>query len=125
MVLGCSGTQARQVGCSKDTDCREPRVCDKGACIDPHPAVAHQTVMSDGGVVEVVSDTPVKGSPAFAMAGGDARHSGRRSGPAPAAAPKELWSVDVKGVVAGSPTIGPDGTIYVTSHEGSLFAISD
>ena len=25
--LGCSGTQASKVGCSKDTDCREPRVC--------------------------------------------------------------------------------------------------
>ena len=62
--------------------------------------------------------SPVKGSPAFAMFGGDARHTGRRGGPAPTSAPKELWSVDVDGVVAGSPTIGPDGTIYVTSHDG-------
>ncbi|CAN5506911.1 hypothetical protein BH11MYX1_BH11MYX1_18740 [soil metagenome] len=57
------------------------------------------------------------------MFGGDARHTGKRGGPAPTQQPKELWSVDLKGVVAGSPTIGPDGTIYVTSHEGSLFAI--
>ena len=35
----------------------------------------------------------------------------------------ELWSVDVDGVVAGSPTIGPDGTIYVASHDGALYAI--
>ncbi|HTL37067.1 MAG TPA: PQQ-binding-like beta-propeller repeat protein, partial [Kofleriaceae bacterium] len=124
MVLGCSGTQARQVGCSKDTDCRDPRVCDKGVCVDPHPVAKVVTTVNDAGV-EVTSEVPVKGSPAFAMAGGDARHTGRRSGPAPAAAPKELWSVDVKGVVAGSPTIGPDGTIYVASHDGNLYAISD
>src|SRR5258707_11022269 len=47
----------------------------------------------------------------FAMFGGDARHTGRRGGPAPAKQPKELWKVAVGGVVAGSPTIGPDGTI--------------
>src|ERR1041385_3361820 len=123
-MVGCSGTQARQAGCSKDTDCRDPRVCDHGACVDPHPVAKLAPATTDAGA-DVPSETPVKGSPAFAMAGGDARHTGRRSGPAPATAPKELWSVDVKGVVAGSPTIGPDGTIYVTSHEGSLFAVSD
>ncbi|MGH7634184.1 MAG: PQQ-binding-like beta-propeller repeat protein, partial [Gemmatimonadaceae bacterium] len=65
---------------------------------------------------------PVQGSPPFAMFGGDARHSGKRGGPAPAQAPKELWSVDVHGPVAGSPTIGPDGKIYVASHDGGLYA---
>ena len=38
-------------------------------------------------------------------------------------APAELWKVPVGGPVAGSPTIGPDGTIYVASHDGNLYAI--
>ena len=119
--LGCSGTQARQVGCSKDTDCKDPRVCEKGVCVDPRRVgqSVRAVASRDGGV----ESEPVKGPRAFAMFGGDARHTGRRAGPAPIKEPKELWSVDVKGVVAGSPTIGPDGTIYVSSHDGSLYAI--
>ena len=33
-AAGCSGTQARQVGCTKDTDCKDPRVCERGVCVD-------------------------------------------------------------------------------------------
>ena len=69
------------------------------------------------------ADKAVTGAPPFAMFGGDARHTGRRGGAAPAKAPVEVWSVDVHGVVAGSPTIGRDGTIYVASHDGGLYAI--
>src|SRR5258706_374008 len=106
----CSG--AREVskpGCGKDTDCKDPRVCERGVCVDPRLA-ANDAGASDA---DRVSTTPVKGSPAYAMFGGDARHTGRRAGPAPQTAPKELWKVPVGGDVAGGPTIGPDGTIYV------------
>ena len=120
--LGCSGTQARQVGCSKDTDCKDPRVCERGVCVDPHPVGTSASLVKSEDT-DVPSATPVKGPPAFAMFGGDARHSGRRGGPAPIKQPTELWKVDVKGVIAGSPTIGPDGTIYVSSHDSSLYAI--
>lgn len=114
--LGCSGAQVRQVGCSKDTDCRDPRICERGVCREPiqRPAPARDAA---------IDATRVHGPRPFAMFGGDARHTGRRGGPAPAKPPAELWSVDVGGVVAGSPTIGPDGTIYVASHAGSLSAI--
>src|SRR3954469_12900471 len=119
LISACSGAQKQpEGGCTKDTDCRNPRICEANVCIDPHALAASR----DGGA-PVTNPHPVKGSAPFAMFGGDARHTGKRGGPAPASAPKELWSTDVKGVVAGSPTIGPDGTIYVTSHEGSLFAI--
>ncbi|MEO8704698.1 MAG: PQQ-binding-like beta-propeller repeat protein, partial [Kofleriaceae bacterium] len=75
-----------------------------------------------GSAAPVVATTPVKGSPAFAMFGGDARHTGRRPGLAPMKTPKELWAVSVGGVAAGSPTVGPDGTIYVASHDNALYA---
>src|SRR5262245_7218315 len=125
VAASCSGTQAREgmVGCSKDTDCRDPRVCERGVCVDPHPRAP-----GDGGGPGVADAAravapAVVGSPPFAMFGGDARHTGRRGGAAPAKAPKEAWSVGVGGPVAGSPTIGPDGTIYVASHDGGLYAI--
>lgn len=60
--------------------------------------------------------------PPFAMFGGNAQHTGRLAGPAPKKMPTEVWHSPVGGVVAGSPTIGPDGTIYVTSHDGGLSA---
>ena len=101
-----AGCTARQV---KDTDCR----CAEAKQIVP--------VTRDAAPVDAVV-VPV-GSPPFAMFGGDARHTGRRAGPAPAKPPIEAWSVDVHGAVAGSPTLGPDGAIYVASHDGALYAI--
>src|ERR1700733_2851362 len=115
----CSGSQVREVGCSKDTDCPNPRVCNAGACVDPTPSPS-----ASPSPVNAPSSAPVAGPPPFAMFGGDARHTGRRGGPASAKEPKELWSTDVHGVVAGSPTIGPDGRVYVTSHDGALYAIA-
>jgi outer membrane protein assembly factor BamB len=41
------------------------------------------------------------------------------AGAAPTAPTKTAGRVAVGGAVAGSPTIGPDGTIYVASHDGA------
>jgi len=122
--LGCSGTQAHGVGCSKDTDCRDPRVCERAACVDPHPLAPGSGSSSSAVAVATPAAPAVPGSPPFAMFGGDARHTGRRGGPAPRARPTEQWSAAVGGPIAGSPTIGPDGTIYVAAHDGALTAIS-
>src|SRR3954469_7633491 len=121
-AAGCSAPEPRSVGCGKDTDCKDPRVCERGVCVNPHPpagdagAAAHASAPAPGAAAP--------GPPPFAMFGGDARHTGRRGGPAPAKAPKEVWSAKVGGAAAGSPTIGPDGTIYVASHDGGLYAIA-
>ena len=32
--LSCS--ENKPSGCQRDVDCREPRVCVEGACVDPH-----------------------------------------------------------------------------------------
>ncbi|HET9988361.1 MAG TPA: hypothetical protein VFQ65_07570, partial [Kofleriaceae bacterium] len=94
LVGACSGAQKQsEGGCTKDTDCRNPRICEANVCVDPpgpHPLVPAR----DGG--PVTNPNSVKGSPPFAMFGGDARHTGKRGGPAPAHAPKQLWSTDVK-----------------------------
>ena len=58
------------------------------------------------------------------MFGGDARHTGRRAAAgARADARRSYGRSRLGGVVAGSPTIGPDGTIYVASHDDALYAI--
>ena len=42
-AAGCSAPQSRAVGCSKDTDCKDPRVCERSACVDPRPVVRDAT----------------------------------------------------------------------------------
>ena len=131
-AAGCSGTQSRSVGCSKDTDCKDPRVCEHSACVEPRPRAAGDAgaVGSTEASAEARSEArseapPVRpGAPPFAMFGGDARHTGRRGGPAPRVQPAPKWTAAIGGVVAGSPTIGPDGTILVTSHDGGLTAFT-
>ena len=124
-AIGCSGARSRTVGCSKDTDCKDPRVCENTVCVDPRP-VAGPAGSDDprptAGTGAPAAALAVTGSPPFAMFGGDARHTGRRGGPAPRTQPAPRWSAAVGGVVAGSPTIGPDGTIYVAAHDGGLYA---
>ena len=97
-----------QVGCTKDMDCREPRVCDQGSCVDPRPVGTSERPSrpASGGSA---ASAQVAGSPPFAMFGGDARHTGRRGGPAPTQRPKELWKVDVKGVRIEAAGAGEGG----------------
>src|SRR3954468_3553020 len=87
-TAGCSGTQSRAAGCSKDTDCKDPRVCERAMCVDPKPiGAAGSSVGAAGSPVGAEPSQPAgapqpAGVPPFAMFGGDARHSGKRGGPA-------------------------------------------
>ena len=37
LVTACSGPQKQpEGGCTKDTDCRNPRICEANVCTDPH-----------------------------------------------------------------------------------------
>ncbi|MCA9266370.1 MAG: PQQ-like beta-propeller repeat protein, partial [Planctomycetales bacterium] len=58
------------------------------------------------------------------MFGGDLANTGRVPHPLGAAAPKALWEFKTGGPVASGPTVGPDGTIYVASHDKHLYALS-
>src|SRR5262249_25707279 len=116
-ATGCGGTPAPVVsaGCTKDTDCKGDRICERGTCVAPPPVVA-------------VPDAPVAGhgppTPPYAMARGGPRHLGRLAGAAPVHAPAPVWSVAVGDAIVAGPTVGPDGTIYVGSHDGHLRAIT-
>jgi outer membrane protein assembly factor BamB len=60
----------------------------------------------------------------FAMEGGGPRHLHRASIPGPKTAPKEISSFHTGNRIAASPIIGPDGTIYIGSTDGTFNALS-
>ncbi len=120
---GSVGNRGSLPGCGKDTDCHASRVCVAGQCQDRvDPAGARATA---GGQSGAANEAPARpGSPPFAMYKGNAQHTGVLAGRAPERAPRQVWAVKTGGPIAGSPTVGPDGTIYVGSHDGLLYAVS-
>ncbi len=59
----------------------------------------------------------------FAMMGGGPRHLNRAEVPGPRTAPVEIARFQCGARVFASPVIGPDGTIYVGSVDGTLNAL--
>lgn len=127
VAAACAGAQPRLPGCGKDSDCKGARICGaSGRCMDAPPP---RSPAKPAEPPPAAPSAPAAGSahPAagpFAMFGGDAQHTGRLAGPAPAQRPTELWSLDLGQPITGAPTIGPDGTIYVAAHDGKLSAVS-
>jgi outer membrane protein assembly factor BamB len=120
-AAACAGSPAVP-GCSKDSDCKGARVCGpRDRCMEAPPARLSVTARDAGATAE----TPRSPGPGpFAMYGANAQHTGRVAGRAPEQRPAELWSLDIGQPITGSPTIGPDGTIYVGAHDGKLHAVS-
>ncbi len=65
---------------------------------------------------------PVEGSSPWPMYGGDPQHTGRSEAQGPAA-PTLKW-VFRAGLLANSPAIGGDGSIYFGSLDGNLYAVT-
>jgi outer membrane protein assembly factor BamB len=111
---------APPAGCGKDADCRLGRVCIERRCAD----AAGLRPAADAGPTEADAREKWTAGPLpFAMYLGNAQHTGRTAGAAPAKRPAEQWSYKVSKPIVGSPTVGPDGTIYFTSHDGKLRAL--
>ncbi len=64
---------------------------------------------------------PIEGAAPWPMYGGDAQHSGRSEGEGPAS-PNLKW-IFRAGLVANSPVVGADGSIYFGSLDGNLYAL--
>lgn len=64
---------------------------------------------------------PIEGAAPWPMYGGDAQHSGRSQAEGPAS-PNLKW-VCRAGLVANSPAVGADGSIYFGSLDGNLYAL--
>lgn len=132
LVPACPRPAPLPGGCSKDSDCKGARICSADrVCIEPPPGSAAHVksrgdTAKDRDARDVVNTTRNQGpgSPPFAMFGGDAQNTGRLAGSAPAKTPAQRWSLATGGPIVGSPTVGPDSTVYVTSHDGKLYAVS-
>ncbi|NIN67866.1 MAG: PQQ-binding-like beta-propeller repeat protein [Anaerolineae bacterium] len=64
---------------------------------------------------------PIEGAAPWPMYGGDAQHSGRSEVRGPAS-PNLKWLFRA-GLVANSPAVGADGTVYFGSLDGNLYAL--
>lgn len=64
------------------------------------------------------------GRPGLAMFMGGPRHRGRAAAEGPAATPSVAWRFRTGARVFASPVIGPDGTIFVGSVDGTFNALS-
>lgn len=64
------------------------------------------------------------GDPGLAMFMGGPRHRGRASHEGPRRAPTVAWSFPTGARIFASPVIGPDGTLYIGSVDGTFNALS-
>lgn len=128
LTVSCPRPQVRTLpGCAKDVDCKGARICDpRGVCVDPPAEPATATQGDEPGPVpgQSANAAPKLGPPPFAMFGGNAQNTGALAGPAPDSRPTEVWRVTAGGPMVGSPTVGPDGTVFATSHDGKLYAVA-
>jgi outer membrane protein assembly factor BamB len=124
LLSACPRPSPRPSGCGKDADCKGARICSRnGVCVEP-PSGSAARIDADADAPPEPDAASRPGSPPFAMFGGDAQNTGRLAGPAPENKPVELWSVTTGGPIVGSPTVGPDGTVFVGSHDGKLYAVA-
>jgi outer membrane protein assembly factor BamB len=98
-----------------------------------HGLAVNESHSSDDGVGDTVvasdaiaaqSTEPQEPNVPFAMAGGGPRHLHRADVPGPKTAPVEIARFHCGARIAASPVIGPDGTIYIGSIDGTFNALS-
>src|SRR5690606_6718349 len=98
------------------------RICHVGRCRFPEEVRRELAAQPDGSV-PLEPHTAANVGPT-AKFRGSARHPGRSPHQDPAAQPAELWQHDTSARVYASPVVGPDGTIYVGSLDGSFVALT-
>ncbi len=111
-------------GCGKDTDCKGPRVCVAGACVDPSPpsaAVAAAPLPTPE--APVARTTPPPTTRAGSQYHGDAKHTGRYAGRLPATAPHEVTRIATQGTVFGGVALA-DGVAFFGSHDRGVYAVA-
>ncbi|MEJ7763677.1 MAG: PQQ-binding-like beta-propeller repeat protein, partial [Thermomicrobiales bacterium] len=74
------------------------------------------------GAVPAARVAGAQGEPGTSMFQGNPEHSGQQPGPAPVGLPVQQWAFQTGGAVRSSPTV-VDGTVYVGSKDGNLYAL--
>ncbi len=130
--LAASSCQpVRTGGCLKDTDCKGRRICNRGTCAQPGQACrcdcptvvprprARPRVRPRPKLLQLTLGAPLTAVSMFRM---DTLRRGRSAHAGPPLRPRRLWRKKLGRTVNASPTIGTDGTIYVGSHDGHVYA---
>ena len=84
--------------------------------------LASVVVLALAGINSGVLDAGLAVTP-WPMFGGDVRHTGNSASIGPGT-PTERWSFSTGNIVIASPAIGADGTLYLGSYDGKLYAIN-
>ncbi|MFH2010574.1 MAG: PQQ-binding-like beta-propeller repeat protein [bacterium] len=116
-------------GCLKDTDCKGHRVCVKHTCVEPTERCRCPPLSTRPRVRARPRPRPIQvriGPPATAVAMFRVDHlrQGRSQYAGPTTRPKLLWWRKLGGAISASPSLGKDGTIYVGSHDRSVYAFT-
>lgn len=121
VISACPWTEAteppgaREVGCTKDTDCKGDRICEGGVCVAPRPEEPAAS-----------AKTPPVVLPTGAWVRGGPGGAGQTRGRGPDKEPRELWDRDLGAVVFASPAIGTVGgapAALVGTHGGRFVGV--
>lgn len=80
-------------------------------------------VSEEGAGLEIGDGGASYGSPGLAMFMVGPRHRGRYPYEGPASPPNELWAFHTGARIYASPVVGPDGTVYIGSIDGTFNAL--
>jgi len=136
-LAGCRPAPARApVGCGRDVDCKGPRVCVQGACVEPpsrSPALASAPpAPAPAPVAPPVAKEPPPPPPlppAITLPGVsselhvDWTHSGRSRFRVSTTTPREIARAVTAGTVYSSPAITDEGVAIFGSHDRAIRAV--
>ena len=122
--VSCAPAQVVRPGCGKDTDCKGPRVCMAGTCIEAPTRTSPVAAEPAAAEVAVPAAAPVAPT---ALAGsqfhGDAHHSGRYPGRLPVDAPRELARYATLGSIFGGVALHAGAAVF-GAHDRGLYAVT-
>ena len=124
---GCTDRQGRKGGCTKDTDCREGRICVQNVCRYPLPeercCPCPDAATPEPDHLKMDLSMPESVHP-WPMFGGNWRRTGRSSLKGPAENPQVLWRFKAGGPISGGVVVDSEGRVFFGSHDGNVYALS-
>ena len=121
LVGGCSLISRPESGCTKDTDCKQDRICEDRRCVSAREQAEDVPVSPDLSPV-----SPPKAESARFFRGGPGLGAAA-SVEGPRTAPSLRWDLDLGAVIYASPRLATDAegrtVAYVGTHGGRLVGV--
>ena len=125
LLGGCSLISRPESGCTKDTDCKQDRICEDRRCVSARELADEVPVSPDLSTAAPPS-APEKAVTARFFRGGPGL-SAAASIEGPRTAPSLRWDLDLGAVIYASPRLGTDAegrtVAYVGTHGGRLVGV--